>query len=165
MSDRIEKEDLQSPVIQLLEKNSGSVVKWNWRQHIGIELQDDLKKFRSYRGGSVRDLLRAIRNKKHHYRELPDPVRDSLGSIPTGFVEYFTSRFPKLILHTYLAVQNCKGETQLAGYFSSKFNWIFLDNPIDRPWRRNDYSKERSEEIVIQRNIVELSVDEMEAGT
>lgn len=38
---------------------------------------------------------------KHHYRELPENLRESLGSVPDGYVTYFTSRFPRLLLHTY----------------------------------------------------------------
>ncbi|KAK6030133.1 ribonuclease 2-5A, partial [Ostertagia ostertagi] len=49
---------------------------------------------RTYKGHSVRDLLRAMRNKKHHYRELPEEVQKSLGKIPNEFLCYFTSRFP-----------------------------------------------------------------------
>lgn len=33
-----------------------------------IVLVADLRKFRTYKAHSVRDLLRAMRNKKHHYR-------------------------------------------------------------------------------------------------
>lgn len=58
----------------------------------------DLRKFRTYKGSSVRDLLRAMRNKKHHYRELPADVRASLGHIPDQFVTYFTERFPQVPL-------------------------------------------------------------------
>ncbi|OQV13573.1 Serine/threonine-protein kinase/endoribonuclease IRE1 [Hypsibius exemplaris] len=136
VSDRIEKEDVNGPVVDCLERHAGTVVRWNWRSHICLDLQEDLKKFRSYRGGSVRDLLRAIRNKKHHYRELPDPVQASLGSIPEGFVAYFTSRFPRLILHTYLAMQSCREEKQLAGYFG-RTHWTSMEYPVDRPWRRD----------------------------
>lgn len=56
----------------------------------------DLRNFRSYRQNSIRDLLRAIRNKRHHYRELSDELKDSLGSIPDGFVTYFTTKFPRV---------------------------------------------------------------------
>ncbi|XP_055329422.1 serine/threonine-protein kinase/endoribonuclease IRE2-like [Paramacrobiotus metropolitanus] len=155
VSDRIEKEETTSPVVHNLEKNAGAVVRWNWRQHIGMELQDDLKKHRTYRGGSVRDLLRAIRNKKHHYRELSEPLRQSLGEIPDGFVEYFISRFPRLLLHTYLAVQICKEEAQLQGYYSGRMCWTGMDYPSDRPWRKMESNGDaitQPAEIVITRN-------------
>ncbi|XP_067472371.1 uncharacterized protein [Thunnus thynnus] len=79
----------------------------------------DLRKFRSYKGGSVRDLLRAMRNKKHHYRELPAEVQETLGSIPDDFVSYFTSRFPHLLMHTYLAMRTCAPERPFLPYYST----------------------------------------------
>ncbi len=66
---------------------------------------------------SVRDLLRAIRNKKHHYRELPDEVKQSLGSLPDEFVDYFVGRFPKLIMHVYSAMKCCQNEPMLDVYY------------------------------------------------
>ncbi|GFO02319.1 serine/threonine-protein kinase/endoribonuclease ire1 [Plakobranchus ocellatus] len=78
----------------------------------------DLRKFRSYRGTSVRDLLRAMRNKKHHYRQLPDPVKKTLGSVPDEFVSYFTSRFPQLLLHVYTAMECCSYERIMHPYYA-----------------------------------------------
>ncbi|MGH0126413.1 UNVERIFIED_CONTAM: hypothetical protein FKN15_030277 [Acipenser sinensis] len=69
VSDRIEKEPLDGPIVKQLERGGRSVVKFDWREHITVPLQTDLRKFRSYKGGSVRDLLRAMRNKRfvvHH---------------------------------------------------------------------------------------------------
>eukprot|EP00066_Takifugu_rubripes_P029802 XP_011619068.1 PREDICTED: amelogenin-like [Takifugu rubripes] len=60
-----------------------------------------------------------MRNKKHHYRELPADVQETLGSIPDDFVSYFTSRFPHLLLHTYLAMRSCASERPFLPYYSS----------------------------------------------
>lgn len=49
-------------------------------------------------------MLRAARNKKHHYRELPAELKQSLGKLPEGFFEYFHQRFPRLFVHVYHAV-------------------------------------------------------------
>ncbi|XP_041077128.1 serine/threonine-protein kinase/endoribonuclease IRE1-like isoform X1 [Polyodon spathula] len=117
VSDRIEKEPLDGPIVKELERGGRSVVKFDWREHITVPLQTDLRKFRSYKGGSVRDLLRAMRNKKHHYRELPVEVQETLGSIPDHFVCYFTSRFPHLLLHTHHAMQICSGERLFQPYY------------------------------------------------
>ncbi|KAG8433232.1 hypothetical protein GDO86_017492 [Hymenochirus boettgeri] len=117
VSDRIEKEPSESSVVVALETGARSVVRVNWRLHISIPLQTDLRKFRSYRGNSVRDLLRAMRNKKHHYQELPADVQETLGSIPDEFVLYFTSRFPRLLLHTYQALKMCSQERQFQSYY------------------------------------------------
>jgi len=122
LSDRVEKELPHSEIVQRLEKGGIDVVKGEWRRHLTKELQDDLRKCRNYRGASVRDLLRALRNKRHHYQELPEEVRTSLGSIPNGFVHYFTSRFPRLLIHTYIAVQRNKEEDIFRDYFSQEEN-------------------------------------------
>lgn len=119
VSDRIEKEPLDGPIVRQLERGGRAVVKGDWREHITVPLQTDLRKFRSYKGGSVRDLLRAMRNKKHHYRELPAEVQETLGSIPDDFVSYFTSRFPHLLMHTYLAMRACAPERSFLPYYSS----------------------------------------------
>lgn len=102
-----------------MEIGSDLIIKDDWKKHITKELQEDLRKFRTYNGKSVRDLLRAMRNKKHHYRELPEAVQQSLGSIPSGFVEYFTSRFPRLLLHTYESAQCCSTENTLSQYYDN----------------------------------------------
>lgn len=65
----------------------------------------------------LRDLLRAIRNKKHHYYELPDQVKSSLGKLPDEFVDYFISRFPKLINHVYDVMKRCSNEPMLDVYY------------------------------------------------
>ncbi|XP_028311409.1 serine/threonine-protein kinase/endoribonuclease IRE1 isoform X3 [Gouania willdenowi] len=118
VSDRIEKEPLDGAIVRQLERGGRAVVKGDWRAHITVPLQTDLRKFRSYKGGSVRDLLRAMRNKKHHYRELPAEVQETLGSIPDDFVSYFTSRFPHLLMHTYLSMRTCACERPFLPYYS-----------------------------------------------
>ncbi|XP_036012997.1 serine/threonine-protein kinase/endoribonuclease IRE1 isoform X1 [Mus musculus] len=117
VSDRIEKEALDGPIVRQLERGGRAVVKMDWRENITVPLQTDLRKFRTYKGGSVRDLLRAMRNKKHHYRELPVEVQETLGSIPDDFVRYFTSRFPHLLSHTYQAMELCRHERLFQTYY------------------------------------------------
>ncbi|XP_069785910.1 serine/threonine-protein kinase/endoribonuclease IRE1 isoform X2 [Narcine bancroftii] len=117
VSDRIEKEPLDGSIVRELERGGRSVVQGDWKMHITVPLQTDLRKFRSYKGSSVRDLLRAMRNKKHHYRELPEDVQETLGSVPDEFVCYFTLRFPHLLLHTYLAMQICSQERLFHPYY------------------------------------------------
>lgn len=56
---------------------------------------------------------------KHHYRELPAEVQETLGSIPDDFVSYFTSRFPHLLMHTYLAMRTCAPERPFLPYYCS----------------------------------------------
>lgn len=117
VSDWLEKEPEQGPLVTALEAGGSAVVRGNWRDHISVPLQTDLRRFRSYKGTSVRDLLRAVRNKKHHYRELPAEVRQALGRVPDGFVQYFTERFPRLLLHTHQALGSCASESLFLPYY------------------------------------------------
>ncbi|RXN06394.1 serine threonine- kinase endoribonuclease IRE1-like protein [Labeo rohita] len=117
VSDRIEKEPADSAIVARLESSGRFVVRTNWRMHISPPLQADLRKFRTYKGNSVRDLLRAMRNKKHHYHELPPEVQTALGEVPDGFVVYFTSRFPRLLLHTHSALSICAPERLFHPYY------------------------------------------------
>lgn len=119
VSDRLEKLDLEDDLVQALERGGRDVVLKDWRKVITEPLQEDLKRFRSYRGNSVRDLLRALRNKKNHYRELPLEVQSTLGSIPDDFVDYFTSRFPLLLLHTYNVFRLCETERAFRPYYEA----------------------------------------------
>jgi hypothetical protein len=50
-------------VLQALEEGAYSVVRDDWRNVIDSEVAQDLRRYRNYRGTSVRDLLRALRNK------------------------------------------------------------------------------------------------------
>uniref|UniRef100_A0A8C5BQN2 non-specific serine/threonine protein kinase n=1 Tax=Gadus morhua TaxID=8049 RepID=A0A8C5BQN2_GADMO len=117
VSDRIEKEPGEGAIVVRLETAGRAVVRTNWRMHISVPLQTDLRKFRTYKGNSVRDLLRAMRNKKHHYHELPKEVQETLGEVPEGFVGYFTSRFPRLLLHTHNALHICAHERLFHPYY------------------------------------------------
>lgn len=42
---------------------------------------------------------------KHHFQDLPDGLRKTLGDLPDGFLFYFTHRFPSLLLHVYSVVE------------------------------------------------------------
>ncbi|XP_027695187.1 serine/threonine-protein kinase/endoribonuclease IRE2 [Vombatus ursinus] len=120
VSDRVEKEAAEGPLVTALEAGGKIVVRQNWHSHISGPLQSDLRKFRSYKGTSVRDLLRAMRNKRHHYQELPMEVRQALGQVPEEFVQYFTSRFPHLLLHTHKAMGSCASESLFRPYYRTE---------------------------------------------
>ncbi|KAJ2746291.1 bifunctional endoribonuclease/protein kinase ire1 [Coemansia sp. BCRC 34301] len=75
-----------------------------WDRRLDSHLRRDLGKFRKYDGARLRDLLRVIRNKKNHYQDMAAPLREALGDIPGGYLAYFESRFPYLLLHCYYYV-------------------------------------------------------------
>ncbi|CAG8473926.1 7024_t:CDS:2 [Ambispora gerdemannii] len=121
-SDRfeIEERDPPSPLLQRLETDVVSVIGPDWYRRIDRVLVDNLGKYRKYDGSRIRDLLRALRNKKHHYQDLPEHVKKSLGEVPEGFLFYFTSRFPKLLLHVYYVIsenESLRNESMFRHYF------------------------------------------------
>ncbi|XP_042175122.1 serine/threonine-protein kinase/endoribonuclease IRE1 isoform X2 [Oncorhynchus tshawytscha] len=64
VSDRIVNETSDGPIIQQLESGGQEVVRNNWMEHITAVLQKDLEiRKGAYEEGSVKSLLRAIRNK------------------------------------------------------------------------------------------------------
>lgn len=118
VSDRVEKDEAATSIaLQALESDGARVVRGDWRNYISDEVAQDLRRYRNYRGISVRDLLRALRNKKHHYRELSEEAQKSLGSIPEEFVSYWTERFPRLLLHSWLSMQIVRYEPVFKPYY------------------------------------------------
>lgn len=82
---------------------------------------DTLGKQRKYSGHKVLDLLRALRNKKNHYEDMPPDVKAKVGPLPHGYLRYWTSRFPKLLIECYHCVQECglEDKDRFKPYFTS----------------------------------------------
>ncbi|KAL1740415.1 hypothetical protein HDZ31DRAFT_67962 [Schizophyllum fasciatum] len=93
--------DPKDPHLIALETGAFDVVGNDWHTRLDKVFIENLGKFRKYDGKLIQDLLRALRNKKHHYQDLPDNVKRSLGPMPEGFLGYFTRRFPRLFLHVH----------------------------------------------------------------
>lgn len=114
----------------------------DWFSRADKVFTSNLGKYRKYKGGSVRDLLRAMRNKvstcgvcvvstcpaflmlmgvkKHHYQDLEPSAQRHFGSLPAGFLNYFTSRYPRLFLHVYGVIKDSRlrHESMFEGYFA-----------------------------------------------
>ncbi|KAK7734426.1 bifunctional endoribonuclease/protein kinase ire1 [Botryosphaeria dothidea] len=78
---------------------------------------DTLGKQRKYNGDKMLDLLRALRNKKNHYYDMPPDVQAKVGPLPDGYLRYWTTRFPKLLMACYEVVVEC-GFDQEPGFRS-----------------------------------------------
>jgi serine/threonine-protein kinase/endoribonuclease IRE1 len=64
VSDHVEKlKNIHADPLKTLERNATFVVRDDWKSHLEEEIVEDLKKHRDYHSISVRDLLRALRNK------------------------------------------------------------------------------------------------------
>ncbi|CAG0897547.1 unnamed protein product [Darwinula stevensoni] len=124
VSDRVEKEGDGSVLLWNLERASADVVRGDWREQLEPEVVNDLRKYRSYKGRSVRDLLRALRNKKHHYRELPLSAQRVMGDIPDQFTRFWITRFPRLLPHLWLAMQAVKHEPVFQQHYEKEYDFI-----------------------------------------
>ncbi|KAN0023091.1 hypothetical protein ACTFIU_009174 [Dictyostelium citrinum] len=119
-SDYLEFEKPTSPLnleidshIDLVTDRSG-----DWWLKIDQVLIDNIGRYRKYNGKSIRDLLRVIRNKFNHYRDLSPEEQTCLGILPDGFFNYFDSKFPQLFIVTYLFIlKNLKNDQYFVQYY------------------------------------------------
>ena len=58
----------------------------DWQTRLSHALQQNLGKYRRYNAASLRDLLRVIRNKHNHFRELPPDLQAALSPVPERFL-------------------------------------------------------------------------------
>ena len=84
-----------------VERNAVNVVGTGWDTLLDDDLVNNVQRFRTYDPSSVRDLLRLIRNKYHHFEELPDHLKTLMGSKTDGLSMYFEARFPSLLIHCF----------------------------------------------------------------
>ena len=82
--------DPPEPPLVALESNAVNVVGKDWCSRLDKTFTSSLGKYRKYKGNSVRDLLRAMRNKVSQ-AALSRSV--SIGVKLTGFIETSLSRF------------------------------------------------------------------------
>lgn len=79
----------------------------NWETRLEQDVINSLA-YRSarhnYGTSSASELLRAIRNKAAHYDEMSYSAKSTYGSMPGGFSDYWTRKFPSLIRHLYVKV-------------------------------------------------------------
>lgn len=73
VSDRIEKLDIYTDPLRALEKNARFIVRDDWSLHLDEGITEDLRKYRGYHTMSVRDLMRALRNKVSFWMSLVYP--------------------------------------------------------------------------------------------
>lgn len=83
---------------------------------------DTLGRQRKYVGSRVADLLRALRNKHHHWDDMPDDVKERVGEIPEGYLRYWETRFPALVVGVWgsLRALEWDKERRFQRYFGTK---------------------------------------------
>lgn len=120
VSDRVELEDREvySDILKALENIGPVALGGNWDEKMETKFIDNIGHYRRYKFNSIRDLLRVIRNKLNHYRELPNEIQEILGPVPDGFDAYFSSRIPKLLIEVYKVIYRyCTEEECFRKYF------------------------------------------------
>lgn len=98
ISNKLEKRDSLSEEIRNDMKASvGDIVGDDWMRKLDKVIVRNLEQRRGYKGNSMEDLIRAIRNKRAHYEESSDEIKQIFGELPDKFLSYWTGRFPKLV--------------------------------------------------------------------
>lgn len=120
VSDRfeIERRDPPSPLLLKLESIALEVLgPQGWFEKFDDKFIDNLGKYRKYNTHKLMDLLRAIRNKYHHYQDLPKDLALEMGPLPDGFYFYFQRKFPRLLLVVYKLMEQILHDDDLLGQF------------------------------------------------
>jgi hypothetical protein len=104
VSDRLENEDECGEARLSVECKADKVVGRGWDKKLDPDLLNETTKYRKYNSNSLRDLLRMLRNKHNHFHSLTPELQAKLGPLPSGYLKYFTSRFPELFMRLYVVM-------------------------------------------------------------
>ncbi|GMS79086.1 hypothetical protein PENTCL1PPCAC_1261, partial [Pristionchus entomophagus] len=98
----------EGTLLERIEENPMDIFNGSWTSQICDPVMGALSQDGkwTYDGQSVKQLLRAMRNMKSHYRQLKGEALAAL-LYPDSFFHYFTSRFPELLRYTYEAMEWC----------------------------------------------------------
>lgn len=125
MSDHFEFEprDPPSPALLCLESVAPDVMgpDMDFLKFLPKDFKDSLGKQRKYTGSKMLDLLRALRNKRNHYNDMPEHLKAHIGGLPEGYLRFWAVRFPSLLMSCHrVAVQLdlCKVE-RFKRYFTA----------------------------------------------
>ena len=103
-----EREDDPSEPLAFLESYAPIINKDNsgdFLRALPQPFKDTLGKQRKYKGDSLLDLLRALRNKKNHYEDMPDAIKERVGPLPAGYLGFWSRKFPSLLLTCWSVVK------------------------------------------------------------
>lgn len=105
VSDAFEKEPRDPPSRSLvqLEKHAREICRGDFLKNLPKEFVESLGKQRKYTGDRLLDLLRALRNKRNHFDDMPESLRKSIGGF-NGYLGFWTRRFPDLLIYCWNVV-------------------------------------------------------------
>ena len=124
ISDRFEHEKLtaDSPHLAALEAQAPNVIgpTNDFLKALPKNFINEIGKQRKYTGSRMLDLLRVIRNKKNHFQDLPENVKEMMmrGSAE-GYFGFWGKRFPSLLVvcHALILERELVGRWRLERYF------------------------------------------------
>jgi serine/threonine-protein kinase/endoribonuclease IRE1 len=120
VSDRfeVEKRDPPSDLLIKFESVATEILGPDgWFDKFNSNFIENLGKYRKYNTHKLMDLLRAFRNKYHHYQDLPRDLAIEIGSLPDGFYYYFASKFPKMLLVVFKLMESTMKDDELLAQF------------------------------------------------
>ena len=123
-SDRLDSEEKDSAVVLSIERKNSDVIRQNWYNILDPQIRDDLRSRRTYDSKSVSGLLRALRNKKHHYQELKKEIKVIYGRMPDEFADYWLDKFPKLLIHAWISMNCVKNEATFLKYYDNSYEFL-----------------------------------------
>lgn len=92
----------------------------DWLRALPKTFIAEMGKQRKYTGSKMIDLLRVIRNKKNHFHDLPEDVKEQmLGGSAKGYYEFWAKRFPSLLVncHCLILERDLVGKFRMERYF------------------------------------------------
>lgn len=95
-SDRVELENREadSEILKAMESTAPVAIGGKWDEKLEPIFITNIGRYRRYKYDSIRDLLRVIRNKLNHHRELPSEIQVCL------FFFFLSSKILKRLFHT-----------------------------------------------------------------
>lgn len=112
VSDHFEFEprDPPSNALLYLESLAGQVMgpDMDFLKLLPKEFKDNLGKQRKYTGSKMLDLLRALRNKRNHYNDMPEHLKAHIGGLPQGYLQFWTVRFPSLLMSCHWVISELR---------------------------------------------------------
>ena len=114
--------DPPSAALQALESLAPTLLKEHgndFLRPLPQAFKDTLGKQRKYVGSRMLDLLRALRNKKNHYEDMPDNVKKMVGGLPGGYLGFWTRKFPGLLMGAHAVVKEVgwTGRDRFRGFY------------------------------------------------
>ena len=106
-----------SQLLQTLETSQSAIFNNDWTQLLCQTVQTLVINYtrKKYDTKSVQKLIEFIRDKHQHQEDWPIDVKKLFET--TKYIEYFTSLFPLLLVHTYAVMQECKQEEKFKNYY------------------------------------------------